>query len=124
MARNFQAPSDFLIANNIPITELYCIPTWAGSHALTSTRHIPLKHVQFLPILPYSITRHETVYIVLKNLKIIADVLEQDTLPFVVDEDLYQYIVDIYLHSADMFTNIFPILGSFQTQIQIVWDRA
>ena len=49
----------------------------------------------------------------LKNLKSIADVLEQDTLPFVVDEGVYQYIVDIYLHSPDMFTNIFPILGSF-----------
>ena len=39
MARNFQAPSDYLIANNIPITELDSIPTWTGSHALTSTTY-------------------------------------------------------------------------------------
>ena len=67
----------------------------AQSHALLSKADVKLKVVGYLPVFPYPITKHESVYSLLINLNSIAISLEQDVLPFVCDEGVYQYVVDI-----------------------------
>ena len=87
--------------------------TWVGGHALTSERSSPLKKVGFAPIIPHPVTNHETVYTVLKNLSSLCDTMTQKTLPVVVDEGVFHYVVDIYCHTPDLFYNLFPMLGMF-----------
>ena len=87
--------------------------TWAGTYALVSDRNLPLKIIGFAPILPSPITQHETVFTVLKNMSYLVDSLDQAVLPFVVDEGVYQYVVDIYCHNPDIFKKLFPMLGTF-----------
>ena len=87
--------------------------TWLGTHALVSNCDAPLKTVGFAPIIPNPITQHQTVFTILRNLSSLADTLTQDTLPFVCDEGVYQYVIDIYCNNPDIFQNLFPMLGSF-----------
>ena len=48
------------------------VPTWAGIYYLISTAKSTMKQVGFLPLIPHPITKIETVYICLKNLKDVA----------------------------------------------------
>ena len=113
--RNIKPPAEFMNQQQIQcpdnVNEL--VPTWAGAHALTSTCNLKLKQVGFLPILPYPITRIETVYTVLVNLDSIANTLKQDVLPFACDEGVYHLVIDIYMHNPHIFKNLFPMLGTF-----------
>ena len=112
-ARNASIPSEFKINNDFPSPDWKTIPSWSGSHALLSKADVKLKVVGYLPVFPYPITKHESVYSLLINLNSIAISLEQDVLPFVCDEGVYQYVVDIYLDKLELFVNLFPMLGGF-----------
>ena len=83
--------------------------TWLGTYALISDRTAPLKKVGFAPIIPSPITKHDTVFTILRNLSSLADTLSQKVLPFVCDEGVYHYVVDIYCHKPDVFKNLFPL---------------
>lgn len=89
------------------------VPTWGGSHALTSTSNLKLKQVGFLPIIPNPITRHDTVYACLRNFNSIAASVKQDVLPIVCDEGVYHLVIDIYMVRPELFKNLFLMLGSF-----------
>ena len=89
------------------------IPTWQGARTLVSQSKLVPKEVGFLPVLPYEITRIESVFTCLFNLKSIANDLEQQTLPVVCDEGVYRLVIQIYLERPSFFDNIFPMLGHF-----------
>ena len=112
-ARNSSIPDEYLKNNKLSWPNWTTIPSWSGSHALLSKSNLQLKVVGYLPVLPYPITKHETVYTLLVNLDNIAQSLDQDILPFVSDEGVYQYVVDIYLDNPGMFKRLFPMLGGF-----------
>ena len=92
----------------------YTLPTWSGSHALTSKGELTLKKIAFHPVIPHPVTQYETVYTVLRNFGKLAERLKQKTLPFVCDEGVYHIVVDIYKHNPEIFRNLFPMLGTFQ----------
>ena len=69
--------------------------------------------VEFLPVLPHPVTKHETVYTCLVNLSSIAATLKQDVLPFTCDEGVYHIVIDIYLHKPEMFSKLFTMLCGF-----------
>ena len=48
------------------------VPTWAGIYYLISTAKLTMKQVGFLPLIPHPMTKIETVYTCLKNLKDVA----------------------------------------------------
>ena len=79
-ARNASIPSEFKINNDFPSPDWKTIPSWSGSHALLPKADVKLKVVGYLPVFPYPITKHESVYSLLINLNSIAISLEQDVL--------------------------------------------
>ena len=89
------------------------VPTWHGSRTLVSETNLDLKVVGFLPILPHEITKIESVFTCLFNLKTIANDLAQPTLPVVCDEGVFRLVIQIYLERPSFFDNIFPMLGHF-----------
>ena len=91
------------------------MPTWAGSHALLSSPHVPLKRVGFAPIIPNPITKHETVFTILRNLNCLVETLDQTALPFVCDEDVYHIVIDIYV-ITQRFSNVL-----FQCWEHFIW---
>ena len=89
------------------------VPTWQGARTLVSQSSLDIKEVGFLPVLPHEITKVESVFTCLYNLKTIANDLVQPTLPVVCDEGVFRLVIQIYLERPSFFDNIFPMLGHF-----------
>ena len=52
--------------------------TWGAINAVISDAHVPLKHVGFLPILPFPGTDYNSVYTSLKNFNDVLSKLAQE----------------------------------------------
>ena len=87
--------------------------TWHGVHALVSNKILTCKTPAFLPVLPYPVMQHDTVYTCLNNFSKICDLLPQKLLRIFCDEGVFQYVVDIYLCNPEVFFNIMPMMGIF-----------
>ena len=92
------------------------LPSWTGIQSIISKSDLPLKAVGFLPIMPAPVTNHSTVYSCLLNFIDLCEQMEQPSLAFVVDEGVYQYIMDISLAYPDSIKTIFPMLGGFHME--------
>ena len=86
---------------------------WSGIHALITTVNVPLIRVGFLPVIPSSVTEYATVRKALTKFQASQQQLNQDTMPIVCDEGVYQIVVDIVMNEPDTFDNLFPMLGMF-----------
>ena len=89
------------------------VPSWSAFNALCSKEELQQKHVGFLPVIPYPVTQHATVYTALMNFNSILDQLDQNFLPVACDEGVYAIAREIQLSSPDKFKNIVLVLGAF-----------
>ena len=106
-------PDDYVAKSKIKCSDLKRIPSWSGTNAIISNSNMPLRVVGFLPVLPFPITKHETVYTLLVNQDKIAESLYQEISLFASNEGVFQYVVDIYLDDPGIFKRLFPMLGGF-----------
>ena len=86
--------------------------TWGALNAVTSDAHVPLKHVGFLPILPFPVTDYNSLYPSMKNFNGVLSKLVQVSLPVACDEDAYNIAKEIQMTSNE-FNNIILMMGSF-----------
>lgn len=90
------------------------VPTWAGIHALTSKKTVPLKKVGFLPVIPYPVTNYSTVFTALKNFQNVRAQLEdQPTLPVFCDEGVFHIVAEILMNNPADFCDLYPMMGAF-----------
>ena len=88
-------------------------PPWSAFNSLVTDDQMPERTVGFQPILPYPVTRHDTMYTALKNFQNFLGQLNQSNLPIFCDEGLYRIAREIMLLSPDEFSNLTLSLGSF-----------
>ena len=94
--------------------EKHTMPSWSAFNSLITTENLPVKIVGFLPVLPYPVTEHATVYTALKNFQEILGKLSKQThLPVACDEGVYQIARQITMQNPQEFENIVLVLGSF-----------
>jgi len=89
------------------------MPTWSAFNSVVTGEQMPERTVGFLPILPYPVTRHDTVYTALKNFQNVLGQLNQSNLPIYCDEGVYHIAREILLLRPDEFSNLTLCLGSF-----------
>jgi hypothetical protein len=88
-------------------------PSWTGTNALWSSDTMPKTKVGFVPVLPYPVTRHDTVYTAMKNLQAILQHLKQPKIAIACDEGVYRIAREIQLLRPTEFDNIVLCLGTF-----------
>ena len=90
------------------------MPSWNAFNSVITEECIPQKIVGFLPVLPYPVTQHSTVYTALKNFQnVLQQLNQQHHLPIFCDEGVYQIAKEIQLLRPDEFKNIVLCLGPF-----------
>ena len=89
------------------------MPIWSAANSALSVEDIPLKHVGFLPVLPYPVTDYVSVYTAVKNFQSVLEFLDQPKLPVTCDEGVYRIAREIQLVRPNEFGNIVLCLGSF-----------
>ena len=67
----------------------------------------------FLPFIPYPVTKHTTVYTAMKNFIDVLQQLDQEALLIFCVEGVYRIVVDIYLKCANEFKMLLPCVGRF-----------
>ena len=91
------------------------MPSWSASNTVWTDENVPLKHVAFLPVLPYPVTLYSAVYTQMSNLVAICAQLVQHKLPVYGDEKVYCMAKEIqFLRSAE-FNGLVLCLGTFHT---------
>ena len=94
--------------------EKHTMPSWSAFNSLITTENLPVKIVGLLPVLPYPVTEHATVYTALKNFQeILGKLSKQAHLPVACDEGVYQIAHQITMQNPQEFENIVLVLGSF-----------
>ena len=89
--------------------------SWSASNAIWTDENVPLKHVAFLPVLPYPVTLYSTIYTDMKNLVDICSQLVQPKLPVYADEKVYCMAKEIQLVRPVEFNCLVICLGTFHT---------
>ena len=89
------------------------VPSWSAFNALCSKEDLLVKQVGFLPVIPYPVTKHATVYTALLNFNSILEQLDQNYLPVACDEGVYAIAREIQLVNQEKFKNIVLLLGAF-----------
>jgi hypothetical protein len=79
------------------------MPTWSGANGAKLA----------LSRLYLTLLQNMIVYTILRNLNSMVDRLSQESLAFVCDKGMFQYVVDIYMHDRTIFKNLFLTLGGF-----------
>ena len=69
--------------------EKQTMPSWSAFNSLVTNENLPVKIAGLLPVLPYPVTEHATVYTALKNFQEILGKLEQTHLPVAGDDGVY-----------------------------------
>ena len=82
---------------NIIYPEKQGMPSWSASNAVWTDEKVPLKHVAFLPVLPFPVTLYSSVYTQMKNLVEIGSQLVQTNIPVYADEKVYSMAKEIQL---------------------------
>ena len=85
------------------------MPAWSASNAVWTRETVPVKHV----VLPYPITKYNTVYTPMKNFVSICSQLVQDKMPIYMDEEVYYIAKEIQLLGPGEFSSRFLCLGTF-----------
>ena len=80
--------------------------------AVTSDAHLPLKHDDFFPLLPFSVTDYNSVDALMKNFNDGLSKLGLEYLPVACDEGVYRIAKKIQMISNE-FNNIILMMGSF-----------
>ena len=99
------------------------VPSWSAFNALCSKEDIQQKHVGFLPVIPYPVTQHATVYTALLNFNNILYQLDQNYLPVACDEGVYAIAREVELSNPDKFENIVLDLGAFHIAKILLGDE-
>ena len=89
------------------------MPSWTASNSIWTDENNPEKIIAFLPVLPYPVTDHSTVYTAMKNFMDIRCQLQQNEIPMYCDEGVYCIVRGIQLMRPKEFQTLVPCLGTF-----------
>ena len=88
-------------------------PSWKEYNAKLLAKEIQRKRVGFLPVLPYPVTQHDTVYTALLNFNGVLQQLDQKHLPVTCDEGVFRIAREIQLICPEQFSGLILLLSSF-----------
>ena len=89
------------------------MPSWSAFNSLITDEKVVPKIIGFLPVLPYPITKYETVYTALRNFQNVLSQLTQTHLPVTCDEGVYHIAREIIMNDPSEFSDLVLCLGSF-----------
>lgn len=91
------------------------MPTWSASNPVWTDDNFTVKHLAFLPILPYLVTQYSAVYTQMKNFIEICSQLIQEELIFYVDKKVYSVGKEIQIMQPVEFICLVFCFGTFHT---------
>ena len=89
------------------------MPSWSAFDTVITKEQVPERIVGFLPILPFPVTRYDTVYTALKNFQNVLSQLTQNHLAVTCDERVYRIAREILLLHENELKNLTWCPGSF-----------
>lgn len=89
------------------------MPSWSASNSVWTSEDLPVMQVAFLPVIPFPVTEHQTVYTAMKNLQDVNSHLQQSHLVVYCDEGVYRIAREIQLGRQEEFKDLVLCLGSF-----------